>query len=183
MRSGARGLPITLDVEGAKVLVIGGGDEMARRLELLREAGAELLERAAFVPRELDGAQMVFFGLSDPLLAAEVHAAARARSILCWCADDPAHSDFALPAVARLGRARLAISTSGASPALASRLRALFERELGDRFPKFLDALAHLRDELKRDEPAPAKRRARLLQAVDGFTLDVKANYPEWFTS
>lgn len=181
MSAKVRGLPITLDLDGARVLVIGTDGEMARRIELLREAGAELVERASFEAHDLDGARLVLCGLADPALAAKIHAEARARGVLCWCADDPAHSDFALPAIARLGLGRIAISTSGASPGLAARLRAAFERELAAELPRFLDALAQLRAELQRDEPDPARRRARLLAALDGFALDVKAHYPKWF--
>ncbi len=115
----------------------------------------------------------------DAALAERAQAAARARGVLIWCCDDPPHSDFAMPAIARVGAARLAISTSGASPALAGRMRAALESGLGEKFAQFVEVLAALRDRAK-EEPDEARRRATLLAALEGFELDVSARYPAW---
>jgi uroporphyrin-III C-methyltransferase/precorrin-2 dehydrogenase/sirohydrochlorin ferrochelatase len=108
----------------------------------------------------------------DPALAARVSAAARARGVPVWCSDDPARSDFAMPAVAQLGPVRLAISTAGGSPTLAGKLRAIFEKQLGERFGDFGRALARRRAGHTVDE-----RRADL----DGFDLAIEVRYPDWF--
>jgi siroheme synthase-like protein len=179
----ARGLPITLDLEGAQVVLVGGGDEAERKGELCVEAGAELRridDGAAFRDADLDGARLALVTARDPALAARVHAAARARGILCWACDDPARSDLAMPAVARLGAARVAISTSGFSPVLAARLRAAIETALGERFTRFVEVLGALRERAK-SEPDATRRRATLQAAVDGFSLEIAARYPEWF--
>ncbi len=177
----ARGLPITLDLDGCKVLLVGDGDEAAHKLALLGEAGAIVTQRGAFDPADLDGARVVLLALRDPSLAATVFAAARTRGVLCWCSDDPARSDFAMPAIARLGAARIAVSTSGHSPALASHLRATFEQSLGPDFARFVDALGALRTRLQRDEPDPTRRRTQLTAALDGLHLTLQTRYPAWF--
>jgi siroheme synthase-like protein len=183
MRTTAKGLPITLDVEGARVLVVGAAtDEEARRkLELLQDAGAVLDEQPGFDAAALDGARLVVLLDRDATLAARVVGEARARGVLCWCADDAEHSDFAMPAIARLGQARIAISTAGASPALAQKLRAAFETALGATFARFVDELAALRARVRTSEPDFARRRQLLHDALDQFTVDVTPHYPGWF--
>jgi precorrin-2 dehydrogenase/sirohydrochlorin ferrochelatase len=179
------GFPVTLELAGARVLVIGevaaADADGQRKLTLLREAGATVDERDAFDPALLDGARVVIVFARDPSLAKKVHQAARARGVLCWCADDPAHSDFTMPAIARLGAARIAISTAGGSPALSARLRETFEAALDGEFARFVDELTALRERLKTSEPDPARRRAELARLLDGFEVDLKVRYPGWF--
>ena len=120
------GFPITLDVEGQAVLVVGDDADAARKRALLEDAGARVTQLAAddFVDAAVDGARLVMCSAREPALAARVSAAARARGVPVWCSDDPERSDFAMPAVAQLGPVRLAVSTSGGSPTLAGKLRA-----------------------------------------------------------
>jgi siroheme synthase-like protein len=183
MKTTPPGLPVTLDLAGARVLVLGAAtdEESQRKRELLQEAGAVLDEQPRFDPAALDGARLVVLFGRDPARAAEVFAASRARGVLCWCADDAAHSDFAMPAIARLGAARIAISTAGGSPALAQKLRATFEAALGDTFARFVDELAALRARTRATEPDFARRRQRLHEAIDQFRLELSAHYPDWF--
>jgi siroheme synthase (precorrin-2 oxidase/ferrochelatase) len=174
MRVDAPGFSITLDVEGHPVLVVGDDADAARKRALLEDAGARVtqLAPAAFADDAVDGARLVLLSVREPALAARVSAAARARNVPVWCSDDPARSDFAMPAIAQLGNVRFAISTAGGSPSLAGRLRALFEQQLGERFAAFGRALAS-----RRPARTVEERRADL----DGFELELRARYPEWF--
>jgi siroheme synthase (precorrin-2 oxidase/ferrochelatase) len=174
MRTDAPGFSITLDVEGQSILVVGDDADAARKRALLESAGARVTQLApgAFADDAVDGARLVLLSVRDPALAARVSAAARARSVPVWCSDDPARSDFAMPAIAQLGPARFAISTAGGSPTLAGKLRAIFEQQLGERFAAFVQALAGRRPSRTIDE-----RRAEL----DGFDLALEVRYPDWF--
>lgn len=174
MRLDAAGFPITFDVDGAHVLIVGDDDDASRKRALLEEGGASvtLIAPDAFADDAVAGARLVLLTRRDRALAARVSAAARARGVSVWCSDDPARSDFAMPAIARLGPLRVAISTAGGSPALASRLRALVEERLGERFAEFARQLAARRPERSIDE-----RRADL----DGFDLEIDVDYPDWF--
>jgi uroporphyrin-III C-methyltransferase/precorrin-2 dehydrogenase/sirohydrochlorin ferrochelatase len=174
MRGDASGFPITFDVDGAEILLVGVDEDAARKRELLQEGGAHVRQIMAheFSDAALDGKRLVFVTRRDPALAERVFLAARARGVPAWCSDDPAHSDFAMPAVARLGPLRIAISTAGGSPALAAKLRALFEHHLGQRLANFTRALTG-----RRKESDIAGRRADL----DGFDLEIHARYPDWF--
>jgi len=174
MRGDAIGFAITLDVEGQAVLVIGDDADAARKRALLEDAGARVTQLRAdeFADASVDGARLVLLSVREPALAARVSAAARARGVPVWCSDDPARSDFAMPAIAQLGPARIAVATAGASPTLAGKLRATFEKQLGERFADFVRALGRRRATHGVDE-----RRAD----VDGFELELHVRYPDWF--
>ena len=174
MRGEAVGFAITLDVEGQAVLVIGDDADAARKRALLEDAGARVTQLAGddFVDAAVDGTRLVLCSVREPALAARVSAAARARGVPVWCSDDPERSDFAMPAIAALGPVRIAVSTSGASPTLAGKLRVLFEKQLGERFADFGRALARRRAGHTVDQ-----RRGD----VDGFDLELTARYPGWF--
>ena len=66
-----------------------------------------------------------------------------------WCnaADDPEHCSFLVPAVVRRGSVTVAVSTGGASPALASWLRRELEGAVG---PEFAELALRLADERRR---------------------------------
>jgi len=174
MRGDAVGFAITLDVEEQAVLVVGDDADAARKRALLEDAGAHVSERtpAEFTDGDVDGKRLVLLSARDAALAARVAAAARARGVPVWCSDDPAHSDFAMPAVAQLGPLRLAISTAGGSPSLAGKLRAIFEKQLGERFGDFVRALARRRPGRTMDE-----RRAD----IEGLEIELRVRYPDWF--
>ncbi len=112
----------------------------------------------------LDGAFLVF-ACATPSVNAQVVADARARSILVNSASDPTAGDFTLPSVVRSGDLTLAISTGGAAPALARRLREKFEAEFDAAFADWLWVLAEVRAVVV-TEVQDAERRHELL---DGF--------------
>ena len=80
---------------------------------------------------DLDRVRLVISATDDPAVNAAVSADATARGIWVNSADDPANCTFILPAVARDGDVTVAVSTGGASPALASHLRGEIEGWLG----------------------------------------------------
>jgi cobalt-precorrin 5A hydrolase / precorrin-3B C17-methyltransferase len=137
--------PITLtNLRGALVIVVGGGAVGARKLRGLLEVGASvrLISPAAtselraladsgaitwhehaYKPGDLAGARLVFAATDQQLVNAQVADDAAALGILCNVADDPRAGDFHLPAVHREPDLLVAVSTAGASPARAKRLR------------------------------------------------------------
>jgi siroheme synthase (precorrin-2 oxidase/ferrochelatase) len=183
LKGGATGLPVTLDVEGKRVLVVGGGEEAERKAALCVEAGAVVTALPAADPsdEELAGAFVVLVCDADRAHAAALAERARRAGALVWALDHPTASDLAMPAIARLGAARLAISTSGHSPALASRMRGLLEGALGPRFARFVDALGARRVAVALRDPDPASRRKAAGEALHGFSLRVEVDYPDWF--
>ena len=129
-----------LDLEGRDVLVVGGGPVALEKVEGLLTCGARVtvvapeveveLERLDVAVRrrpyrtdDLDGHFLVVAATSTTAVNRRVFADAEARGMLCNVVDVPELCSFILPAVHRVDPIAVAISTGGASPALAQRLR------------------------------------------------------------
>jgi siroheme synthase-like protein len=129
-----------------------GADERARRLQA---AGArvERLSRAEYRSELCRGAFVVVANGDDDAHNGQVARDARAAGCLAYAHDQPALSDFAMPALIRRGPLAVAISTDAVAPALSRRLReqleALFETA-GDRLTDLIDRMERLRAELPR---------------------------------
>lgn len=169
--------PVFLDLHDVLVLVVGGGPIGARKVAGVHAAGAlvrlvatvvsdavdpsqcaEVRERP-FEDADLDGVRLVITATGDRDTDASIAAAARSRAIWTNAADQPVDCDFILPAIANAGRVTAAISTDGASPALAKALR--------DRCASWLsDDVATLADELAR-ERAAVKARGESTEDID----------------
>jgi siroheme synthase-like protein len=135
------GYPVFLRLDQVPVLVVGAGAVAARKVAGLAAAGAvvrvvapvigaeldrrlvDAIHQRPYEPGDLDGARLVVTATGDPDVDAAVAADATAAGIWVNAADQPAHCTFILPAVARNGPLTVAVSTDGASPALARRLR------------------------------------------------------------
>ena len=159
--------PVFLDLAGVPVLVVGAGPIGVRKAEALQRAGArvrvvataldEALERdryddvreRPFQTDDLDGMRLVITATGDADVDAAVSAAARARGIWTNAADQPVDCEFILPAIARSGRVTVAVSTDGASPALAKALRDRIATMLGDEVAALAEELAEARAAVK----------------------------------
>jgi precorrin-2 dehydrogenase/sirohydrochlorin ferrochelatase len=84
-----------------------------------------------------------------------------------------------MPAVVEAGHARVAISTSGMAPALSGFMKEDLERILDAEFVAFVEWLGELREQAKSNEPDVEKRRTMLREALDGFRLHGKVQYPK----
>jgi precorrin-2 dehydrogenase / sirohydrochlorin ferrochelatase len=142
-------LPIVLDLARCDIVLVGDGAATAKRRQLLEEAGAIRLRTytPARLPAEADlaGARLVF--IADRAMPGAVNVAARARAAgaLVHIEDDPTRSDFHMPAVMRRGDLAIAISTGGASPALAVRLKQALGELFGPEWHGRTDEVAALR--------------------------------------
>lgn len=139
--------PVFLDLAGVRVLVVGGGRVALRKAGGLAEAGAAVtvvapevvaelaalaveVERRAYAAGEAGGYQLVITATDDPSVNAQVAADATAARVWVNSADDPDNCSFILPAIARRGPVTVAVSTGGASPALAGHLRTQIEQDV-----------------------------------------------------
>ena len=129
-----------LDLEGRSCLVVGGGAVALEKVRGLLDCGArvtvvaprigdelrtldvELVQRG-YRTTDLDGRFLVVAATSIPSLNRRVHEDAETRSLLCNVVDVPELCNFILPAVLRRDPIAIAVSTGGASPALAQRIR------------------------------------------------------------
>lgn len=195
------GYPITLDVKGFPCVVLGGDQEAADKAQRLLDAGAKvtvisptlndalkkLTASAKVIHRgrtfratDLLGVIVVLNCYRDDReLSATLMDAARKERFQLWSVDQPEFSTFAMPAVVSRGGLRVAISTGGASPALASRIRQDLEQVFGPEAADFVEWLAALREEAQSSEPDGVKRRELLKRAVEQFVVKGQATYPE----
>lgn len=130
-----------LNLEGRRCVVIGRSEQKAAAL---RACGAEVVVADEYQPALLDDAWLVV--VVDGEQGARVYEDATARRVFCNVEDVPELCSFILPAIHRRGPITLAVSTGGASPALAQRLR----DELGGQIGFEHEQLAH---ELQRLRP------------------------------
>lgn len=161
--------PVFILIEDKPCLVVGGGGVGERKVQDLRRAGARVtvvsrdltptLEKMAetgeirylerdFAPEHLEGMALVMAATDDPEVNAAVSAAARDRSIWVNVADAPELCTFIVPAQVRRGDLTVAISTGGASPALAHRLRVELQQHFGPEYIPYLALLKEVRARL-----------------------------------
>ena len=131
--------PIFAKLQGRKVLIVGGGEAAAAKLRLLQAAGADCtIIESDFATSDIAGHDLVFSATEHLERDTVVSEAARAARVLVNVVDRPELSDFIMPAVVDRGDVVIGISTNGASPVLARKVRAAIE----DALPQRLDRLA-----------------------------------------
>jgi precorrin-2 dehydrogenase/sirohydrochlorin ferrochelatase len=141
--------PVGLEkVEGllvcdARVKVVA--PEAIPQVEELARSGSITLHRREFQPEDLDECFVVISATSITQLNESVYRAAEERSILVNVVDVPALCNFILPAIVRSGPIAIAVSTAGASPALAKRMK----REIAGLFGPEYAELAVLLNEVR----------------------------------
>jgi precorrin-2 dehydrogenase/sirohydrochlorin ferrochelatase len=160
--------PLFAQLTGIACVVIGGGSVAERKASSLMEAGAlvtlispscspqvECWEQQGRVTlvrqgycigmRELADAMLVFAATDSREINESVRLEAESMGKLVTVADDTAGSNFIVPAVVRRGRLVIAISTGGASPSVAKRIKQELEQTFGTEYEDYLELLQELR--------------------------------------
>jgi len=140
-----------LKLTGRRCLVVGAGDVGLEKIEGLLASGADVhviardvspevrelagsgdvdLTEREFRPGDLEGHFVAIAATSDTETNIAIFDEAERRAMLCNVVDVPPLCNFILPAIVRSGPIAIAISTAGASPALAKRMK----REIADLF-------------------------------------------------
>jgi len=161
--------PLFALIEDRACLVVGGGAVGERKVQDLLAAGARvtvvsqaltprLAELAAqgrvqfiqddFSPQYLDGMTLVVGATDDQKVNREVSAAAQARNLPVNIVDAPELCTFIVPAQVRRGALTIAVSTGGASPALARRVREELEQLFGPEYGPYLRLLQAVRHQV-----------------------------------
>lgn len=165
-----------LDLTGRRCVVVGGGSvglEKAKGLldcgaavtVVAPEADAELAAlpvewtRRRYEEGDLDRVWLAIAATPDRATNRRVKIDAERAGILCNVADDPELCSFILPAVHRIDPIAIAVSTGGASPALAQRLRSEIARVVGPEHARLARELRELRPWAKENLPTYAARR------------------------
>ena len=185
--------PLMADLGGRRVLVVGGGPTAQEKIRLLIDAAAHIetvsptltpeLERLTrqggmvwhrrhFRRSDVDGAFLVVAATDDPVINRAVFEAADDASTLCNAVDDTDNCSAILPSVHRDGPLVVTVSTSGAAPALAVRLRERIA-EMADGYGPVLDLLAGFRQQIKASFDTFAGRREVWYRIVDSPVIEM----------
>lgn len=189
--------PVMLDVARLRVLVVGGGAVALRKVRGVLEAGGSpevvspaltdelraLVERRRLVwlPRPYQagdacGRHLVFAATGSPGTNTAVAREAEEAGALVSLADDGEGSLFTLPAVLREGGVTVALSTGGASPLLARRIRDRLAAVVTPGLGRAALRLARLRGQVQARWPGDeARRRAFWFSLVTPELIDAAA--------
>ena len=162
--------PVFLNIQGKYCVVIGGGDVALRKVKMLLEGGAvitvisptfhpdlvqlfkektiQLIHRD-YQHGDLENAMMAIIATNIQERNRRVAQEARDQGILVNVVDDPEGSDYILPSFFRRGNLTIAISTRGASPALAKKIRIELEQKFGEDFSQLLNLVEEVRSTLR----------------------------------
>ncbi|MFN3399915.1 MAG: siroheme synthase CysG [Ferrovibrio sp.] len=179
--------PGFLNLRDRLVLVAGGGENAARKIRLLRKAGArirvvapelnpEILSRVAegaaehraeFSDDALDGVRLVIAAYGDTRDEA-VAQAAQQRGLLVNVVDRADLSDFTVPAIVERGNITIGISSNGTAPLLLGRIRAQIEALLPARLGDVAALAGEFRGTVARVIHEPALRKRFWQRVFDG---------------
>jgi precorrin-2 dehydrogenase/sirohydrochlorin ferrochelatase len=192
--------PVFLNLRGRRCVVVGGGKvaqrkvrallraqadvrvvspELTARLAQLAKAGAIQVLRRRYRKGDLTARArriaplLVFAATNDPAVQQAVWKEANAIGALVNIADAPELSTFLVPAAFARGDLQVAISTSGASPALARSLRRRLEAMLGREYEGHLRLLRAARREVL-ESLSRQKERARVFRRLAARFKEIK---------
>jgi precorrin-2 dehydrogenase/sirohydrochlorin ferrochelatase len=165
-----------LDLTGRSCLVVGGGRVGLEKARGLLDCGArvtvvapeivpELLDlpvewvQSRYASWDLDGRWLVVAATPDREVNRQVYVDAERLGIFCNVADDPELCSLILPAVHRVDPIAVAVSTGGASPALAQRLRSEIAKVVGPEHARLARELHALRPWAREYLPTYEERR------------------------
>ena len=179
-----------LKLSGRRCVVIGGGDIGLEKVEGLLACEGEVVliapdaieplreladegsirweQRAYAGLNDLEGVFMVIAATNDTDVNIQIYDDAERRAMLVNVVDVPPLCNFILPAIIRTGPLAIAISTAGASPALAKRIRNEIAEEYGEPYARLAILLNEVRGWAKGTLPTYQDRKVFFESIVNG---------------
>ena len=185
--------PVFLDLDKTRCLVIGGGTIAERKVEALLAAGGEVtlispeltaalrvleaagrltVQQRPYQRGDLEAVSLVIAATDDPALQRQIAADAKQANILCNIVDQPGLCSFIVPAVIQQGDLTIAVSTNGASPALAKKIRQDLTEQFGPEYAVALRLLRRIRERLMHEQCSAKDRQRLLTDLVESPLLD-----------
>ena len=172
--------PAFVKLEHQKILIIGAGHIAHEKLQRLldfstdiqilakdcSEDMCQLIDENSLSFREkhyeegdIKGFDIVIIAVDDIDLQAKIYEESRQYRCLCNAVDSVDYCDFIFPSYIKKGDLTVAVSTSGASPALAKQIRLYLQELIPESITGFLDEMKSLRKSLPK-----GKERMQLLE-------------------
>jgi precorrin-2 dehydrogenase/sirohydrochlorin ferrochelatase len=158
--------PVYLDLDGRLCVIVGGGSVAVRKARTLSGYGADVvviapevseelleleadglatIEQRGYVRGDLQNAFLAVCATDSEEVNRAVHAEAEERGCLVNVVDVPELCNFIVPSIVRRGGLQIAISTGGAAPTVAKRLRKRFQEEFGGEWADYVRLLGEVR--------------------------------------
>ncbi len=182
--------PAYIDLTDRRCLVVGGGPVATEKTEKLLASDARIrlvtptvtpelralvasgaideFHERTYRTGDLDDCFLVIAATDDGAANRHVWNDAESRRMLANVVDVPELCNFIVPSIMRHGELAVAVSTGGASPVVARRVRQEIERAIGPEWGDLVDMLRATREQLKErylDMPSRAEAVERLLDA------------------
>lgn len=183
---------VDLDVKKKKAFIVGGGREAELKALKLSDAGASVtviarrftaglrdLSRTEDVSLvETDPSQagplirsampkVLFISTGKAILDAELARFGHSMGILVCVVDGPEHNDFNMPAIAKVGTLRVAISSGGKSPAMVKILRKRIEKLIGPEDLLQIELQQLVRKQISSVLGTPAARKKMVYEIIE----------------
>ncbi len=177
--------PIFLKLDGRRALVVGGGKMATLRAKQLIRSGARVtviaprtdaeieelgetgrieLLRRKFEQTDLSRRYfIVIAATNDSKIQKAVFEEADRRGVLCNVVDKPKVCNFYMPAIVDRGDLKIAISTSGRSPALAGKLREYLDDAIPENAADLTQIVGLLRSKLKLEIPGDLETQKKMV--------------------
>lgn len=186
-------LPVMLDLRHKKILVVGGGGiaceklsrlvdctdditvvatECSPKMEEYIEQYALSAHHRAFEESDLEGIDIVIAAIDSLELQSDIFEKANERKILCNAVDLPSYCHFIFPSIIRRDDLVIAVSTSGASPAVAKHLKRFLDKLIPTDIGLFLTMMREKRSSLPK-----GKERMEMLDALASEYMNTVAEY------
>lgn len=173
-------LPIFLNVNGKRTLIVGNGVSAARKADLLLRAGSDLTivaprlgeelsqlaetysfkhQATGLTATDLDGCLAVFGCSDDDSINQTLRKFAAAAGVIVNVSDRTEECDFIMPAIVDRTPLLIAISSGGTSPLLVRMLKSRFETTIPSAYGRLAEFAGGYRDRIKKLIPNLTRRR------------------------
>jgi siroheme synthase-like protein len=142
-------------------------------LESLAASEKIVLLKRSYQPEDLKDHHLVIAATDSPEVNRVVSEDATAAGIPVNSVDDPEHSTFYVPSVAAQGSLVLAVSTSGAAPYLARKLRVYLESKLYPGLAKDLENVRAARMRIITSSRSAEQKREQLERELDPLVSEI----------
>lgn len=179
--------PVYLDLNGRLAVIVGGGKVALRKARTLADYGADVVvvapdvsddllqmqaeglvtvEERGYVRGDLERAFLAVCATDSEEVNRAVHAEAEERGCLVNVVDVPELCSFIVPSIVRRGSLQIAISTGGAAPTVAKRIRKRFESEFGEEWAYYVELLGKVRALVMERVPGGEVIRKPIFEAI-----------------